>query len=291
VNEPIPNSDLAASDAHHAREILLRLATELAGAESNDSERRKIDVLQCVLGDDVCSRLGLVQLPDDFLFSVIVPVYNEAATIHEVVRRLRGTGIPTEIILIDDGSTDGTFQTLQQIDNHNDLKILRLEINQGKGAALKLGFARATGVVVAIQDGDLEYDPQDFHLLLPPILADQADIVFGSRFGYARGIVSSFIHQRGNQMITRLSNLHTGLQLTDVETCYKVFRRELIQQITPTLRENRFGIELEITAKLARIPGIRFCERPISYAGRSYAEGKKIGWRDAVRALWCIMRY
>jgi len=285
------NSNLAASDAHHARKILLRLASELVGAESTGSEGRKVDVLQRVLGDELCSPLGVFQLPDDFLLSVIVPVYNEAATIHEVVRRLRGTGIPSEIILIDDGSTDGTSQALQQIDNHDDLRILRLETNQGKGAALKLGFARATGDVVAIQDGDLEYDPQDFLLLLPPILADQADIVYGSRFGYAHEIVSSYVHQRGNQMITRLSNLHTGLKLTDVETCYKVFRRELIQQITPTLRENRFGIELEITAKLARMPGIRFCERPISYAGRSYAEGKKIGWRDAVRALWCIMRY
>lgn len=285
------DSNVAASDAHQAREILLRLANDLADAESIDAERRKIDILQRVLGDDLCSPLGLVQLPDDFLLSVIVPVYNEAATIHEVVRRLRGTGIPSEIILIDDGSTDGTFQALQQIDDRDDLKILRLESNQGKGAALKLGFARATGNVVAIQDGDLEYDPQDFHLLLPPILADQADVVYGSRFGYAQGIVSSYVHQRGNQTITRLSNLHTGLKLTDVETCYKVFRRELIQQITPTLRENRFGIELEMTAKLARIPGIRFCERPISYAGRSYAEGKKIGWRDAIRALWCIMRY
>jgi len=291
VKKPVPNSDLAANDAHYARAVLLRLANELSNAESADSNRSEVDILQRVLGDDVCSRLGVVRLPDNFLLSVIVPVYNEAATIHEVVRRLRGTGIPSEIILVDDGSTDGTFQALQQIDNHDDLSILRLETNQGKGAALKLGFARATGDVVAIQDGDLEYDPQDFHLLLPPILADQADIVYGSRFGYAREIVSSYFHQHGNQMITRLSNLSTGLKVTDVETCYKIFRRELIQQITPTLRENRFGIELEITAKLARIPGVRFCERPISYAGRSYAEGKKIGLRDAVRAMWCIMRY
>jgi glycosyltransferase involved in cell wall biosynthesis len=283
----LPDHDLAAADAHQARDVLLRLANELSG----ESERNEVDILKSLLGDDVCGRLGILSIPEGFVLSVVVPVYNEADTVREVIRRVRAVDIPTEIILVDDGSTDGTRQALEQLEDCDDLRVFYQDRNRGKGAALKLGFAHATGSVVSIQDADLEYDPRDFRLLLYPILADQADVVYGSRFGYARGIVSSYAHQRGNQMITRLSNFRTGLGLTDVETCYKVFRRELIQQITPSLQENRFGIELEMTAKLAKIEGVRFCERPISYAGRTYAEGKKIGVRDGIRAMWCIMRY
>lgn len=283
----LSDHDLAAVDAHRARDVLMRMASELVG----ESGRSEVDILVGLLGDETCERLGIFEIPEGFLLSVVVPVYNEAETVREVIRRVRSVGIPTEIILVDDGSTDGTREALMQLEECGDLRVFYQDRNRGKGAALKLGFAHATGSVVSIQDADLEYDPRDFRLLLPPILADQADVVYGSRFGYARGIVSSYAHQRGNQMITRLSNLRTGLGLTDVETCYKVFRREFIQQITPTLQENRFGIELEMTAKLARIKGVRFCERPISYAGRTYAEGKKIGVRDGIRAMWCIMRY
>jgi len=283
----LPESDLTAADAHQAREILLRLANELSG----ESERNEVAVLTGILGEEVCARLGIFSNPEDFLLSVVIPVYNEADTVREVIRRVRSVDIPMEIILVDDGSTDGTRQALEEFEGCDDLRVFYQDTNCGKGAALKLGFAHATGSVVTIQDADLEYDPRDFRLLLPPILMDQADVVYGSRFGYARGIVSSRVHQRGNQLITRLSNLRTGLGLTDVETCYKVFRREFIQQITPTLQESRFGIELEMTSKLARIDGVRFCERPISYSSRTYAEGKKIGVRDGIRAMWCIMRY
>jgi glycosyltransferase involved in cell wall biosynthesis len=221
----------------------------------------------------------------------VIPVFNEVATIQEVLRRVRTVGVPLELLVVDDGSLDGTRDLLLGLDPADDLKILLQDTNQGKGAALKCGFVESTGDIVAIQDGDLEYDPRDLRLLLPPLLNHEADVVYGSRFGYARELVSYYVHQRGNELITRLSNWRTKLPLTDVETCYKVVRGDWIRQIAPTLCERRFGVELELTAKLARMPGARFCERPISYAGRSFREGKKIGWRDAVRAMWCILKY
>jgi glycosyltransferase involved in cell wall biosynthesis len=225
------------------------------------------------------------------VLSVVIPVYNEINTIAEVVDRVRRSGVPTEIIIVDDGSTDGTRELLKSWQNDADLKIIMHEVNQGKGSALRTGFSHATGDVVIVQDADLEYDPAEFEKLIQPIVDDVADVVFGSRFTGDNQRVLYFWHSVGNKVLTLLSNAMTNLNLTDMETCYKAFRREVIQRIAPTLREQRFGIEPELTAKLAAMPGIRIYERPISYRGRTYAEGKKITWRDGFRALYCIVRY
>jgi glycosyltransferase involved in cell wall biosynthesis len=197
---------------------------------------------------------------------------------------VRATHLPLEIILVDDGSTDGTRDVLERLRAEPDLKIVFHEKNQGKGAALKTGFLQASGDIVVIQDADMEYDPQDFRLLIQPILENKADVVYGSRYSGADRAVSPLWHLAANKLITNLFNIFHGYRFTDVETCYKVFRRELIQGIAPRLREKRFGIELEITARLLRDRSLRFHERPIRYFRRSYAEGKKIG-------LWCIIRY
>jgi len=172
-----------------------------------------------------------------------------------------------------------------------DLRIVFHEKNQGKGGAIKTGFLASTGDVVIIQDADLEYDPADYRSLLQPIMDGHADVVYGSRFSHIDGPVHHYWHRWGNQFITRLSNWKSGWALTDVETCYKMIRRELVQQIAPQLNERGFGIELELTHKLARMSGVRFYERPVSYVGRSWAEGKKIGIKDGLWALWCILRY
>tara|TARA_Y100001960_G_scaffold282403_1_gene316714 strand:- start:182 stop:967 length:786 start_codon:yes stop_codon:yes gene_type:complete len=230
-------------------------------------------------------------IPADFRLSVVIPVYNEVATLVQVIQRVRDTGLNQEIILVDDGSTDGTRQLLTDLQDEPDLKIFMHEVNRGKGAALVTGFTQATGDVVVIQDADMEYDPGEYRWLLEPILGDRADVVYGSRFSSPDHVASPGWHRAANQFITRFCNLVTGLKFTDVETCYKLFRRELIQDLARVLKENRFGIEIEMTARLARQANLRFYERPITYARRSYAEGKKIGWRDGVRALWCIVRY
>jgi glycosyltransferase involved in cell wall biosynthesis len=235
--------------------------------------------------------LGIYRLPPSFRLSVVIPVYNEVRTVAEVVRRVRACGVPVEIILVDDGSTDGTRDLLDSWRREHDLKIIFHEANQGKGGALRTGFREATGDVVIVQDADLEYDPAEFAKLVQPIVENQADVVFGSRFAGDNQRVLYFWHSVGNRLLTLLSNMFTILNMSDMETCYKAFRREVIQQIAPTLRENRFGIEPELTARVARIPGIRIYERPISYSGRTYADGKKITWRDGFRALWCIVRY
>jgi len=238
-------------------------------------------------------------LPAGFRLSVVIPAYNERDTIEPIVERVRQCGVPVEIIVVDDGSKDGTREKLRAMEQApaaadqaaGTLRVVFHERNQGKGAAVRTGMLEATGDVVVIQDADLEYDPSEFPRLLRPLLEDRADIVYGSRFLAGDRSVSPAWHRHGNGFLTRLSNLRTRLKLTDVETCYKMFRRGIIQPIAATLREKGFGIELEVTAKCARLPGVRFLELPISYARRSYAEGKKIGMKDAFWALWCIARY
>jgi glycosyltransferase involved in cell wall biosynthesis len=222
--------------------------------------------------------------------SIVIPCYNEVRTIRHIVDRVRAAPVAErEIIIVDDCSRDGTRDLLRTEIAPLVDKVLYHEVNQGKGAALRTGFRAATGDIVVVQDADLEYDPQDYPRLLQPILEGKADVVFGSRFqGGQPHRVVYFWHMVGNKFLTLLSNMATNINLTDMETCYKVFRREVLQRIE--IEENRFGFEPEITAKVARL-GVVIFEVGISYYGRTYAEGKKIGWRDGVRALWAIFKY
>jgi glycosyltransferase involved in cell wall biosynthesis len=222
--------------------------------------------------------------------SVVIPCYNEAATIEAILDAVRASEIQDkEIVVVDDASTDGTREKLRSLEGEPGLRLIFQERNQGKGAALRTGFRAATGDVVIVQDADLEYDPREYPKLLAPIRAGKADVVYGSRFvGGESHRVLYFWHYAANKLLTLFSNMFTNLNLTDMETCHKAFRRDVIQKID--LRENRFGFEPEVTAKVARM-GCRIYEVGISYSGRTYAEGKKIGWRDGLRALWCILRY
>jgi glycosyltransferase involved in cell wall biosynthesis len=225
------------------------------------------------------------------MLSVIIPVYNERDTLERIVARVEEIEFEKEIILVDDGSTDGTRAILErwQQQNHPGRRIFLQPRNMGKGAALRKGIKEAKGDIVLIQDADLEYDPSEYPNLLVPILDGKADVVYGSRFmGEGPHRVLFFWHYVGNRLLTFLSNAFTNLNLTDMETCYKAFRREVIQGID--LKENRFGFEPEVTAKVAHA-GVRIYEVGISYSGRDYAEGKKIGWKDAISALWCIVKY
>lgn len=250
-----------------------------------------VEQLQQLLGDGACRRLGIYPLPPTLKLSVVIPVYNERHTLEEIVARVRADRIPKEIILVDDGSTDGTRELLSAMEGQEDLKIIYHEQNRGKGAAITTGFKHATGDIVLIQDADLEYSPEEYPRLIQPIVEGKADVVYGSRFlGDGPHRVLYFWHYLGNKLLTTLSNMFTNLNLTDMETCYKVFRREVIEALVPTLKQQRFGIEPELTAKVAR-RRYRVYEVAIGYSGRTYEEGKKIGWRDGLQALWCIVRY
>ncbi len=223
--------------------------------------------------------------------SVVIPVFNEQATIKEIVQCVCAQRPVEEVIIVDDCSTDGSSSMVDQIAAGNPaIRVMHHPMNCGKGAALRTGFALAKARYVLVQDADLEYNPEEYYKLLAPLLANKADVVFGSRFaGGGPTRILYFWHSLGNRLLTLVSNMFTNLSMTDMETCYKVFRREIIQSIK--IQENRFGFEPEIVAKIRRVHGVRIYEVPISYYGRTYADGKKISWRDGVRALWCIIKY
>ena len=220
--------------------------------------------------------------------SIVIPVYNEQGTIYEVIRRVEAVDRDKEIIIVDDGSTDGTRDLLKKYEVREGFKVVYLSMNKGKGAALRAGFEKANGEIIIIQDADLEYNPRDYPVLLEPILDGRADAVYGSRFLGGPHRVLFFWHYLGNKFLTTLSNMFTNLNLSDMETGYKVFRRSILDSFT--LKCNRFGFEPEFTSKIARNK-LHVYEVPISYSGRDYSAGKKVNWKDGVAALWYIFRF
>jgi glycosyltransferase involved in cell wall biosynthesis len=226
-------------------------------------------------------------MKDNPRLSVVIPVYNEKDTILAVIDQVRSTGHAAEIIVVDDGSSDGTGDVLDTV-KHPEVRVFKHEKNAGKGAALKTGFAQVTGDIVIIQDADLEYDPREYPILTAPIIQGRADVVYGTRFAGGTHRVLYFWHYIGNRLLTLFSNMLTNLNLTDMETCYKVFKADILKKID--VKSKRFGVEPELTAKVARMR-CRIFEVPISYYGRDYSEGKKIGWRDGIAALWHIVKF
>ncbi len=269
-----PNSPSKADES-----AVSRASTTL---ESIDDLQRELDQ------GEVTGELSFA-LPPSFLLSIVVPVYNEKNTIARVIRTLHDLPLPIEVIAVDDGSTDGSIAELHSLNQEfPGMRVCIQEKNQGKGAALRRGFQEATGSHVMVQDADLEYNPHDIPSLIEPLAKGETDVVYGSRFMEARYKGSSALHRFGNKVLTQFSNWATGLRLTDMETCYKIVRRSLLNEIE--LEQDRFGFEVELTAKLAK-KGAEIIERPVSYDARSWEEGKKIGIKDAVQALYCILRY
>ncbi len=249
-----------------------------------------VQQMRALLGQDACWRLAIYALPENFLLSVVVPIFNECDMIGDVIDRLRATGLPMQMILVDDGSTDGTSTAVDALGTAPDITVVHHQQNFGKGVAIRSGIKHARGDVIVIQDADHEYDPADFRVLLQPILAGQADVAYGTRYGHYDRQISPWWHQAVNQWITTLASVAIGLRLSDIETCYKMAPRRHFESVLSELREARFGIEIELTARWAR-RGLRFTERPIRYQHRWYDAGKKIGWRDGFSALRCIVQY
>ena len=248
----------------------------------------RIERLADMLEEDYVVPALPYELPTGFLLSIVIPCYNEEATLRAILARVDALPVNKQIIVVDDCSQDASRAILQSLEETTHLQVIYKSRNEGRGAALRSGFAAATGDVIMIQDADLEYDPRDLLTLLKPIIDQQADVVYGSRFSGEEQQDPSWLHRFGNALLTWASNLFTGLQLTDMETCYKAFRRDALRGID--IKQNRFGFEPEITAKLARRKA-RFAELPIHYDGRGYEEGKKIGVKDAINAFYCIARY
>ena len=272
-NNQNSNSD---QSPHYFEDLLSRLdvCTELVHAELEEYRNASF-------GNEPSKRT-------DYLLSVVIPVYNELNTIGRILSRVASLNLNLELVIVDDFSTDGTREILEQIKDLPRVKVILKEKNEGKGAALRTGFEHVEGDYVVVQDADLEYNPSDIPMLIQPLLKDEADVVYGSRFIGEDQQDESWIHRAGNAVLTGASNLFSGLNLTDMETCYKAFSREVLKDIA--IKQNRFGIEPEITAKLAR-RGYRFVEVPISYDSRGYDEGKKIGIKDLINAIYCIGRY
>ena len=255
--------------------------------------------LEATLGEAACRQLGIYAIPSDFLLSVVIPIYNEERTLRILIDRVRAVPIKKELVLVEDCSKDNTRDILKQLeaeaaanpDPMNTIRVTYHEVNKGKGAAVRTGFSLASGDAIVIQDADLEYNPSEYSRLLRPIIDGVADVVYGSRFlGDQVHRVLYFWHSIGNKALTLMSNGFTNLNLTDMETCYKVFTKDALAKIWPTLKQNRFGIEPELTAKIAR-HRFRVYEISISYHGRTYQEGKHIGVKDGFQAIWCIVRY